>query len=159
VIFYCVHTNQPFSLSKCTELQDLRLFKATQQAKVLLTEKSRTIKGSEGSTTVLVAKIDAADKESQGAFLDAMAPLLDKTSGGGAAVFTAVSGDSLSIFALVGKAAQAKVKAGDLIKELGPVADAKGGGRPDRAQAGSKAVDKEQAVLAAAEALLAKVFG
>jgi alanyl-tRNA synthetase len=133
------------------ELAELRLFKATRQAKVLVSEKAKTF----GDTTVLVAKIDAADKDSQNAFLDAMAGLLPS----GAGVFTAVSGDSLSIFALVGKAAQAKVKAGDLIKELGPIADAKGGGRPDRAQAGSKAVDKEQAVLAAAETLLAKVFG
>ncbi len=133
------------------ELAELRLFKATQQAKVLLAEKSRIA----GDATLVVAKIDAADKESQNAFLDAAAALLPS----GVGVFTAVSGDALSIFAVVGKAAQAKIKAGDLIKELGPIADAKGGGRPDRAQAGSKAIDKEAAVLAAAEQLLTRVFG
>src|SRR5690606_14656458 len=133
------------------ELAELRLFKATQQAKTLIADKGKTV----GAFTTVVAQIDAADKDSQNAFLDAMAGLLPT----GAGVFTAVSGDSLSIFALVGKGAHAKVKAGDLIKELGPIADAKGGGRPDRAQAGSKAVDKEAAVLAAAEALLVKIFG
>jgi alanyl-tRNA synthetase len=103
------------------ELHELRLFKATQQAKVLLEEKGKTV----GGFTVVVSKIDAADKDSQSAFLDAAAALLPS----GVGVFTAVSGDSLSIFALVGKGAQAKVKAGDLIKELGPIADAKGGGQ------------------------------
>ncbi len=133
------------------ELAELRLFKATQQAKALVAEKGVAV----GGFTVVVSKIDAADKDAQNAFLDAAASQLQN----GAGVFTAVAGDSLSLFAVVGKAAQAKAKAGDLIKELGPIADARGGGRPDRAQAGSKAVDKEPAVLAAAEALLARVLG
>jgi alanyl-tRNA synthetase len=133
------------------ELLELRLFKATQQAKILVGEKGRTV----GEFTLVVSKIDAPDKESQNAFLEAMAAQLQN----GAGVFTAVAGDSLSIFAIAGKSAQAKVKAGDLVKEIGAIADAKGGGRPDRAQAGSKAVDKEGAVLAAAETLLARIFG
>jgi len=133
------------------ELSELRQFKATQQAKALIAEQGKTV----GGFTVVVAKIDAADKDSQNAFLDAAAAQLQN----GAGVFTAVGGDSLSLFAVVGKAAQAKAKAGDLIKELAPLADARGGGRPDRAQAGSKAVEKEAAVLAAAEGLLARVLG
>ena len=108
-----------------------------------------------GGFTVVVSKVDAPDKESQNAFLEAISAQLQN----GAGVFTSVADGALSIFAVVGKTAQAKAKAGDLIKELGPIADAKGGGRPDRAQAGSKAVDKEDAVLAAAETLLARVFG
>src|SRR5690606_3589026 len=130
------------------ELAELRLFKATQQAKTLIAEKGKTI----GGFTVVVATIDAADKDSQNAFLDAAASQLQN----GAGVFTAVAGDALSLFAVVGKAAQAKAKAGDLIKELAPIAEARGGGRPDRAQAGSKAVDKEPAVLTAAAALLTR---
>ena len=133
------------------ELAELRLFKATQQAKILVGEKGRTM----GGFTVVVSKIDAPDKESQSAFLEAVSAQLQN----GVGVFTAVSDGALSLFAVVGKAAQAKAKAGDLVKELGPIADAKGGGRPDRAQAGSKAVDKEDAVLAAAEKLLAGLFG
>jgi alanyl-tRNA synthetase len=77
----------------------------------------------------------------------------------GVAVLTAVSEGNLAITVLVGKAAQAKVKAGDLIKELAPIADARGGGRPDRAQAGSKSVAKEALVLAEAEKMLARLFG
>jgi alanyl-tRNA synthetase len=133
------------------ELAELRLFKATQQAKAIVREKGKTL----GGFSVIAASLGAADKDSQQAFVEAAAAELQN----GAGVFTAIDGDSLSIFALVGKAAQSKIKAGDLIKELAPIADARGGGRPDRAQAGSKAVGKEAAVLTAAEALLAKVFG
>jgi alanyl-tRNA synthetase len=133
------------------ELAELRLFKATQQAKAIVREKGKTL----GGFSVIAASLGVADKDSQQAFVEAAAAELQN----GAGVFTAIDGDSLSIFALVGKAAQSKLKAGDLIKELAPIADARGGGRPDRAQAGSKAVGKEAAVLTAAEALLAKVFG
>src|SRR5690606_20455288 len=133
------------------ELAELRLYQATQQAKALVREKGKTV----GAFSAVVASLGAADKESQQAFVEAAAAELQN----GAGVFTAVDGDSLSIFAVVGKPAQAKIKAGDLIKELAPVADARGGGRPDRAQAGSKSVAKEAAVLAAAEALLARVLG
>ena len=73
-------------------------------------------------------------------------------------IFTAVSGDSLSIYAVAGKSVHNKVKAGDLIKELAPIAEAKGGGRPDRAQAGSKAVHKEELVLAEAERILTRTL-
>jgi alanyl-tRNA synthetase len=51
------------------------------------------------------------------------------------------------------------VKAGDLIKAIGPVADARGGGKPDRAQAGSKSPEKEGLVLAEAEKYLNQILG
>jgi alanyl-tRNA synthetase len=133
------------------ELAELRLYKATQLAKSLVREKGKTM----GGFSVVVASLGAFDKDSQQAFVEAASAELQN----GVGVFTAIDGDSLSIFAVAGKAAQAKIKAGDLIKEIAPVADARGGGRPDRAQAGSKSVGKEAAVLAASEAILTKVLG
>src|SRR5690606_18847933 len=65
--------------------------------------------------------------------------LLDSLAGklgNGIAFLTCVEGDSLSLLSAVGKDAQKKVKAGDLIKELAKHADGRGGGRPDKAQAG-----------------------
>jgi alanyl-tRNA synthetase len=61
--------------------------------------------------------------------------------------------------ALSGSDAQPKIKAGDLIKALAAVAGAKGGGRPDRAQAGSKSPEKAPLVLAEAETLIKKALG
>jgi alanyl-tRNA synthetase len=133
-------------------LQDVRLSLAKINVSTVLSQKSKVL----GGTKYVVAKLEEpyADKEAQQAFLEAMASQLDN----GVAVLTAATADSLSIFALSGKQAQAKIKAGDLIKELAPVAEARGGGRPDRAQAGSKSPQKEPLVLAEAERILSRVL-
>jgi alanyl-tRNA synthetase len=135
------------------EVAELRGYKAQAQADQLLAAKSKTVSGFQ----VLIARLEGAqvEKETQQALTDALAGKLQN----GIAVLTAVSEGNLAITALVGKAAQAKVKAGDLIKELAPIADARGGGRPDRAQAGSKSVAKEALVLAEAEKLLGRILG
>jgi alanyl-tRNA synthetase len=135
------------------EVADLRGYKAQAQADVLLAKGAKTL----GGFTVLVAKLEGAlaEKEAQQALVEALAGKLQN----GIAVLTAVSEGALAISVLAGKGAQAKVKAGDLIKELAPIADAKGGGRPDRAQAGSKSVQKEQLVLDEANRILSRVLG
>ena len=94
-------------------------------------------------------------KETLSLLVDGLAAYLRN----GVAVLTHVSGDALSILAVSGNEAQAKVKAGDLIKAIGPVADARGGGKPDRAQAGSKSPQKEALVLAEAEKWLNQALG
>ncbi len=54
-----------------------------------------------------------------------------------------VDGSVGSIAVLVGKALQKRgIKAGDLVKELAAYANGRGGGRPDRAQAGTRDVEK-----------------
>lgn len=54
-----------------------------------------------------------------------------------------VDGSVGSIAVLVGKALQKRgIKAGDLVKELAAYANGRGGGRPDRAQAGTRDVGK-----------------
>ena len=52
-----------------------------------------------------------------------------------------------------------KVKAGDLAGKLAAFADGRGGGRPDRAQAGSKKPEKEPVVMEEAGKLLEEVLG
>ena len=103
---------------------------------------------------MVIANMGAANKEYQQAVVDAMFVKLKNIEG--ISVMTAVSGDRLSIYAA---SAVPEVKAGDLIKELAPIADAKGGGRPDRAQAGSKSVHKEALVLSEAERILTRMLG
>ncbi len=54
-----------------------------------------------------------------------------------------------SIAVMVGKNVQAKgIKAGDLVKDLAAACGGRGGGRPDRAQAGTKEVDKIAGAIA-----------
>ncbi len=135
------------------EVQELRQAQARLQAITLVAERAKNIKG----TLCLIMRLDEKSfpRDSVSHLVDGLASHLNN----GVAVLTHVSGDSLSIFAVCGKDAQSKVKAGDLIKAIGPVADAKGGGKPDRAQAGSKSPDKESLVLIEAEKWLNQVLG
>lgn len=104
----------------------------------------------------LVRKLDASafPKSLHQNLLDVLASKL----GNGVAILTQVEDGNLSILAAVGADARQKVKAGDLVKELCAIADGKGGGRPDRAQAGSRFPEKETAVLDAAENLVHQTF-
>jgi alanyl-tRNA synthetase len=135
------------------EVLELRQAQARLQATTLVAEKGKLVNGA----TVIVYKLDEKTypKESVALLVDGLAGHLRN----GVALLTQTSGDSLSIYAVAGKEAQAKVKAGDLIKAIGPVADARGGGKPDRAQAGSKSPDKEPLVLAEAEKYLKNALG
>lgn len=113
------------------------------------------IKGSSasiGGVNCIVKKIDAdvVPKALHQILLDSFAAKLNN----GVAIMTHVEDGTLSLLAAVGDQARARVKAGDLIKELSKVADGRGGGRPDKAQAGSKFPEKEGAVIEAATKLL-----
>jgi alanyl-tRNA synthetase len=102
----------------------------------------------------IVKKLDSEQfpKSSHQVLLDAVAGKLGK----GMAFFTQVEDGTLSLLAAVGADIRSTVKAGDLIKELSQIADGRGGGRPDKAQAGSRHPDKENLVLEAAKALMAR---
>ena len=68
---------------------------------------------------------------------DSVAVIANKVNGNG------------SIAVMVGKDVQAKgIKAGDLVKDLAAACGGRGGGRPDRAQAGTKEVDKIAGAIA-----------
>jgi alanyl-tRNA synthetase len=89
----------------------------------------------------------------QQAFFDAMYSELRPIQG--VSLFTSVIGDTLSIYAT---SATPDINAGEMVKAIAPIADARGGGRPDRAQAGSKSVQKNQDVLNETRKFLEKRF-
>ncbi len=67
------------------------------------------------------------------------------------AVFADVNGESVTFAATAGKEAQAKgIMSGKLVLAVATVAGGKGGGKPDFAMAGAKAVSKVQEALASA---------
>jgi alanyl-tRNA synthetase len=109
-----------------------------------------------GGTLCIVKKLETSvfPKDTHQLLLDSLAGKLKD----GVAFFTHVEDGALSLLAVVGNAARGKVKAGDLMKELSEVAGGRGGGRPDRAQAGSKHPEKEPQVLAAAKKLLQQML-
>lgn len=70
-------------------------------------------------------------------------------------------GEQLSLLLGLGKKLlieRPSLKAGELIKSVGAIVEAKGGGRADRARAASRQVDKESSFLKQASDLLLKAF-
>src|SRR5690606_20214609 len=135
------------------EVLELRQSQGRAQAAALAAERGSKVNG----TTVIISRLEEKSfpKDTLAFLIDGLASQLRD----GVAVLTQVSGDSLAIYAVAGKEAQAKTKAGDIIKAVGPVADARGGGKADRAQAGSKFPDKEPLALAEAEKFLKQALG
>jgi alanyl-tRNA synthetase len=135
------------------EVAELRQEQASLKAASLLAEKGVDIAGAR----VLIAALDekSVPKEALPLLADGLAGRLKN----GVAVLTHAGPDSLAIVALCGSDIQPKLKAGDLIKAVGPVADARGGGKADRAQAGSKSPEKAGLVLAEAEKIIRKALG
>lgn len=135
------------------ELKQLRLEQIDLRIKDLLESGATVVNG----ITCIIKKIDAAQfpKATHQNLLDGLAAKLNN----GVAFLTQVEDGQLSLLAAVGTPARGKIKAGDLVKELSVIADGRGGGRPDRAQAGSKFPEKEPAVLEQAKKLIAQLAG
>ncbi len=129
------------------ELKVYRDAKLQSQLKVLLENKKATPHGLD----LLVQKLSAKDfpKDQLQAVLEHCADRLNN----GVAIMTHIEEGLLTILVAVGVEARKKYKAGDLVRQLSEIAGGKGGGRPDRAQAGSKFPEKEPLVLERASAL------
>lgn len=76
--------------------------------------------------------------------------------GEGIAVLTHTDQDSMAIYCAVGEPLRKTHKAGDIVKKLAETAGGRGGGRPDRAQAGSKHPEKLADVIAKAKEIFSE---
>jgi alanyl-tRNA synthetase len=108
-----------------------------------------------GDYKYVLIKAGGLEKKELNSLIDSLAPRLKKT----VAVITNPTPGNLSIIVLVAKDLAGRLKAGDLANTLGAVAEGRGGGRNDRAQAGSKKPEKEGAVMEEAEKVLEKTLG
>ncbi|QIZ85017.1 alanine--tRNA ligase [Bermanella marisrubri] len=97
---------------------------------------------------VLAAQLDGADVP---AMRSAMDQLKNKL-GSGIILLASHDGEKVTLIAGVTKDLLGKVKAGDLVKELAPYVDGRGGGKPDMAQAGGKKPEGIQDALNAFDA-------
>ena len=120
----------------------LKVKLAVQSAKDLLTQVKQV-----DSINLLVFNIGEADAKTLNSMLEALKSKLNNA----VIVMAAKSNDVACLIVGVSIELQSKIKAGDLVKYLAPVIDGKGGGRPDIAQAGGKAPEKIQEMLALVE--------
>jgi alanyl-tRNA synthetase len=83
---------------------------------------------------VLAAKLDGADVKAMRATMDQLKNKL----GDSIILLASNEGEKVTLLAGVTKSLIGKFKAGDLVKDLAPYVDGRGGGKPDMAQAGGK---------------------
>ncbi len=89
-----------------------------------------------GEAKVVAQKLDGVLGKDLAAASDTIAK---KLGDNGVTVLVGTDGDKVGLVIKVGKAlAPAKLKAGDMVKELAPMVGGGGGGRPEMAQAGGK---------------------
>ena len=132
---------------------DKRLQQAEQTVANSLADNLISHAKSIAGVKVVITETDVS-RDSLPFILDSLAAKLAD----GVSVLTHIDGEDLSILVTVATPLHGKLKAGDLIKELAEVAGGKGGGRPDRARAGSKFPDRAQQVLSLATKKLEAVL-
>jgi len=113
------------------ELQKQKSAQALSSSDILLAQ-AKDING----TKVLIAKVDGVDANT---LRDLMDQLRNKL-GTAVVLLAAVEGEKVALVAGVTANLTAKVKAGDLMKEVAPLVGGKGGGRPDMAQGGGSEI-------------------
>ncbi len=122
---------------------------SAQGTREALLEQVRTV----GDVPVLAAKVDVAD----GKGLDDLGDWLRDKLGSAVLVLGAVIADKPHLLAVVTPDLTARgYHAGNLVKRLAPVIGGGGGGRPDRASAGGRSVERLDEALALVERILAE---
>jgi alanyl-tRNA synthetase len=99
-------------------------------------------------------KVSDMDKEA----LRGLADSLKAKIKSGVVVIASASDGKVQIVVSVTPDLTARVKAGQIVKEIAPIVGGGGGGRPDFAEAGGKQPEKIDDMLKAAEAVLAKML-
>ncbi|MBM3881638.1 MAG: alanine--tRNA ligase [Verrucomicrobia bacterium] len=116
---------------------------AAAQAKALLAKVA-----SRNGIPTLIERIDAD--------ADTLQTMVNELKGQvqGVLLLGGVANEAVTLIATVAPEFNAKVHAGKLIQQIAPIVGGKGGGRPDHARGGGKAVAQLDAALAKAKALL-----
>ncbi len=110
----------------------------------------RDVKG----VSLVVGRVDQIDPDGLRKLVDS---LKDKL-GSGVIVLGGLSGDKVSFIVGVTKDLTARIKAGDVVKQVAALAGGGGGGRPDLAQAGGKDPAKLEEALKEAPGIVEKLL-
>ncbi|MBI2354164.1 MAG: alanine--tRNA ligase [Deltaproteobacteria bacterium] len=103
-----------------------------------------------GGVRLLAAQVQVEDVKA----LRDLSDTLKERIGEGVVCLGAVIGDKVNLLVAVSKGLTARIKAGDMIRQLAPIIGGSGGGKPELAQAGGSRPEKlAEALAAAAQAL------
>ncbi|HEY5504526.1 MAG TPA: alanine--tRNA ligase-related protein, partial [Sedimentisphaerales bacterium] len=107
-----------------------------------------------GDASIVVGKLSPTTAEQARAAID----MLKKKAPSSVIVLGFAEGDKATLFAAVTDDLVSKIGAADLLKQISPIIDGGGGGRPNMAQAGGKKPDKlDDAIAKAAEIIKTKL--
>src|SRR5262249_15149130 len=115
----------------------------------------------EPSDTVDVKGVALARRKVSDLDKDALRGLADSLKArirSGVVVLASANDGKVQIVVSVTPDLTARVKAGQIVKEIAPIVGGGGGGRPDFAEAGGKQPEKIDEMLAASEAVLGKLL-
>jgi alanyl-tRNA synthetase len=118
--------------------------------------------GSQDGDTVDVAGVRLARRKVSDLDKDALRGVADSLKTqikSGIVVLASTSDGKVQIVVAVTPDLTARIKAGQIVKELAPIVGGAGGGRPDFAEAGGKHPEKIDEMLAATESVVAKLLG
>ena len=109
-----------------------------------------------GDASIVVGKLSPATAEQVRAAID----MLKKKAGSAVIVLGLAEADKATLFAAITDDLVSKIGAADLLKQISPIIDGGGGGRPNMAQAGGKNPDKlDDALAKAVEVIKSKLAG
>ena len=128
--------------------------------------KTRMAMGAGGPTgdadeTTEVAGVKLARRRVSDMDKDALRALADSLKArikSGVVIIASASEGKVQIVVSVTSDLTARVKAGQIVKEIAPIVGGAGGGRPDFAEAGGKQPEKIDEMLEASQAILAKLL-
>jgi alanyl-tRNA synthetase len=115
-----------------------------------------------GDESIDVAGVKLVRRKVSGLDKDALRSLADSIKAKiktGVVIIASANDDKVQMVVAVTADLTAKVKAGQLVRELAPIVGGGGGGRPDFAEAGGKQPEKIEDLLAAAESVVARFAG
>jgi alanyl-tRNA synthetase len=127
-----------------------------QAASDSLTEAKQLLEKCEkvGDASIITGKLSPTTAEQARAAID----MLKRKAPSSVIVLGFAEGDKATLFAAVTDDLVSKIGAADLLKQISPIIDGGGGGRPNMAQAGGKKPDKlDDAIAKAAEIIKTKL--
>jgi alanyl-tRNA synthetase len=109
-----------------------------------------------GDASIIIGKLSPATAEQARAAID----MLKKKAPSSVIVLGFPEGEKVTLLAAVTDDLTAKIGAGEILKQIAPIIDGGGGGRPNMAQAGGKNPEKlDDALAKAAEVIKIKLAG
>jgi alanyl-tRNA synthetase len=116
---------------------------------------------SDADDTVEVGGVRLARRKVEGLDKDALRHLADSLRAkvkSGVVVLASANDGRVQVVVAVTSDLTQRVKAGQIVKEIAPIVEGSGGGRPDFAEAGGKRPDKIDEMLEASEAVLGRML-